>query len=97
MSEFSNKNTLDVKINIIDKHSLPCNMMLGKEAWSDLKIKLDYEHDVVKRDKIRMLMKSKSEVYDLQQSQNCILYVHLCAMRMNRQKSKRRVNAQKTF
>ena len=69
MPEFSNKNALDMKFNIMDKHSLPYDMILGKDALSDLKIKLDYEHETVKWDNVKVLMKSKSEVYDLQESQ----------------------------
>ena len=41
MPEFSNKNNLDIKFNIMDKHSLPHDVMLGKDASSDLNMKLD--------------------------------------------------------
>ena len=76
-------NIVTICLNIIDIHSLPYDITLGKYALSYLNMKLCYEHDIVKYGNIMVLMESKSEVEDLKIVKNCIIYAHLHAMRMN--------------
>ena len=79
MWEFSNKNALDMKFSIMDERSLSHDMMLGKDALSDLSMKSCCEHDVVKWEKNRVLMKSKLEVHDMKNSQTpCSLCASVC-------------------
>ena len=70
MLEFSTRNIMDMNFNIMqDWNDLPCNMILDGHALKDLQAKFNYEKLYAKICETRIEMKSKVDIFDLENNQ----------------------------
>ena len=66
MPEFSSRKTVDLNFNVFkNTTNIPYDMIVGTEALDTLGVKLDFENNTVKWDKVKIEMKTNAECFDL--------------------------------